>query len=71
MCSHILVFPYPAQGHMLALLDLTHHLATNGLTITILVTPKNLPILSPLLSSSPNIQTLVLPFPPHPTLPLV
>ncbi|KAF5763982.1 putative UDP-glucuronosyl/UDP-glucosyltransferase [Helianthus annuus] len=69
MCSHILVFPYPAQGHMLALLDLTHHLATNGLTITILVTPKNLPILSPLLSSSPNIQTLVLPFPPHPTLP--
>ncbi|KAM0010402.1 putative UDP-glucuronosyl/UDP-glucosyltransferase [Helianthus debilis subsp. tardiflorus] len=69
MGSHILVFPYPAQGHMLALLDLTHHLATNGLTITILVTPKNLPILSPLLSSSPNIQPLVLPFPPHPTLP--
>ncbi|KAM0010401.1 putative UDP-glucuronosyl/UDP-glucosyltransferase [Helianthus debilis subsp. tardiflorus] len=69
MGSHILVFPFPAQGHMLPLLDLTHHLATNGLTITILVTPKNLPILSPLLSSSPNIQPLVLPFPPHPTLP--
>ncbi|KAI3816934.1 hypothetical protein L1987_10719 [Smallanthus sonchifolius] len=67
--SHILVFPYPAQGHMLALLDLTRHLATQGFTITIVVTPKNLSILSPLLSSSPNIQPLVLPFPPHPSLP--
>ncbi|XP_076895941.1 UDP-glycosyltransferase 89A2-like [Bidens hawaiensis] len=67
--SHILVFPFPAQGHMLPLLDLTHYLATHGLTITILVTPKNLPILNPLLDSSPSIQTLVLPFPPHPSLP--
>nr|WFP21568.1 OAUGT11 [Helichrysum umbraculigerum] len=67
--AHILIFPFPAQGHMLPLLDLTHHLATNGLTITILVTPKNLPILNPLLSSSPNIQPLVFPFPPHPRLP--
>ncbi|KAI3730282.1 hypothetical protein L1987_61451 [Smallanthus sonchifolius] len=54
---------------MLALLDLTRHLATHGFTITIVVTPKNLPILTPLLSSSPNIQPLVLPFPPHPSLP--
>ncbi|KAK9064688.1 hypothetical protein SSX86_016070 [Deinandra increscens subsp. villosa] len=67
--SHILVFPFPAQGHIIPLLDLTHHLATHGLTITILVTPKNLPILNPLLSSSPNIHPLVLPFPPHPSLP--
>ncbi|GAB2226514.1 hypothetical protein Drorol1_Dr00022324 [Drosera rotundifolia] len=68
--AHILVFPYPAQGHMLPLLDLTHKLALKGLTITILVTPKNLPILSPLLSPHPSIQTLVLPFPHHPKLPL-
>nr|GEX03136.1 UDP-glycosyltransferase 89A2-like [Tanacetum cinerariifolium] len=67
--AHILVIPYPAQGHMLALLDLTHHLATHGLTITILVTPKNLPLLNPLLASSPSIKTLVLTFPPHPNLP--
>ena len=67
--SHILVFPYPAQGHMLPLLDLTHQLSLRALTITILVTPKNLPTLSPLLSSNPSIQTLVLPFPPHPQLP--
>ncbi|TKY69501.1 UDP-glycosyltransferase 89A2 [Spatholobus suberectus] len=67
---HILVFPYPAQGHILALLDLTHHLALGGLTITIVITPKNLPILNPLLSSHPDtIQPLVLPFPPHPNIP--
>ncbi|KAL7592930.1 hypothetical protein Lser_V15G35437 [Lactuca serriola] len=67
--AHILVFPFPAQGHMLPLLDLTHRLAKNGLTITIVVTPKNLPILNPLLSSFSNIQPLVFTFPPHPSLP--
>ncbi|XP_027361678.1 UDP-glycosyltransferase 89A2-like [Abrus precatorius] len=68
--AHILVFPYPAQGHILALLDLTHHLAMGGLTITIIITPKNLPILTPLLSTHSNkIQTLILPFPSHPNIP--
>ncbi|KAL7184406.1 hypothetical protein ACSBR2_026543 [Camellia fascicularis] len=68
---HILIFPYPAQGHMLPMLDLAHQLALRGITITILVTPKNLPILNPLLSTHhpSSIQTLVLPFPPHPSLP--
>lgn len=68
---HILVFPYPAQGHMLPLLDLTHQLLLRGLTITILVTPKNLPILDPLLSTHPSssLQTLILPFPHHPMIP--
>nr|AIL51398.1 glycosyltransferase [Actinidia deliciosa] len=67
--AHILIFPYPAQGHMLPMLDLTHQLAIRGLTITILVTPKNLQTLDPLLSSHPSIQTLVLPFPHHSSLP--
>ncbi|XP_021286417.1 UDP-glycosyltransferase 89B2 [Herrania umbratica] len=68
--AHVLVFPYPAQGHMIPLLDLTHHLATaSDLTITILVTPKNLPLLTQLLSSHPQIKTLVLPFPPHASIP--
>ncbi|KHN28426.1 UDP-glycosyltransferase 89A2 [Glycine soja] len=67
---HILAFPYPAQGHILPLLDLIHHLALRGLTVTIIITPKNVPILNPLLSSHPNtVQTLVLPFPPHPNIP--
>ncbi|XP_058112454.1 UDP-glycosyltransferase 89B2-like [Magnolia sinica] len=67
--AHILVFPFPAQGHMIPLLDLTHHLTVRGLSITILVTPKNLPILNPLLSQCPSIQTLVLPFPKYPSIP--
>ncbi|PON46417.1 UDP-glucuronosyl/UDP-glucosyltransferase, partial [Parasponia andersonii] len=70
--THILVFPFPAQGHMLPLLDFTHQIATQGqspITITILVTPKNLSLLNPLLSTHPSIQTLVLPFPSHPSIP--
>ncbi|OVA15427.1 UDP-glucuronosyl/UDP-glucosyltransferase [Macleaya cordata] len=67
--AHILVFPYPGQGHMIALLDLAHKLAVRGLTITVLVTPKNLPILNPLLTKNPSTQTLVLPFPAHPEIP--
>ncbi|XP_057751274.1 UDP-glycosyltransferase 89A2-like [Arachis stenosperma] len=68
--THILVFPYPAQGHILALLDLTHNLALRGLSITIIITPNNLPILKPLLTTHPTtIRTLTLPFPSHPTLP--
>ncbi|KVH98489.1 UDP-glycosyltransferase 89B2 [Cynara cardunculus var. scolymus] len=68
--SHILVFPYPAQGHMLSLLDLTHQLAIRGLFITILVTPNNLPTISNLLSAHPTtITALLLPLPPHPSIP--
>ncbi|CAB4293449.1 unnamed protein product [Prunus armeniaca] len=50
---------------------LTHQLALRGLTITILVTPKNLHYLNPILSTHPtSIQTLVLPFPPdQPSIP--
>ncbi|XVF54497.1 hypothetical protein PTKIN_Ptkin05aG0184900 [Pterospermum kingtungense] len=68
--AHVLVFPFPAQGHMIPLLDLTHRLAsTTHLTITILVTPKNLPFLTQLLSSHSHINTLLLPFPPNSSLP--
>lgn len=69
--THILLFPFPAQGHLLPLLDLTHHLSTycNTFNITILITPNNLPLLNPLLSSHPSIQTLILPFPSHPSIP--
>nr|GEW34590.1 UDP-glycosyltransferase 89B2-like [Tanacetum cinerariifolium] len=69
-CDHILVFAFPAQGHMLALLDLPHKLAIRGLFITIVVTPKNVPILTHLLSSHPiTVKTLILPFPGHPSIP--
>ncbi|MQL86022.1 hypothetical protein Taro_018548 [Colocasia esculenta] len=66
---HVLVFPFPAQGHMIPLLDLAHLLSLHGLAVTVLVTPKNVPLLDPLLSRAPTIRTLVLPFPSHPSLP--
>lgn len=67
--SHILIVPYPAQGHMIPLLDFTHLLAIRGIAITILITPKNLPLLNPILTKNPSIQTLILPFPAHPNIP--
>ncbi|XP_075495878.1 UDP-glycosyltransferase 89A2-like [Primulina tabacum] len=67
--AHVLVFPYPAQGHMLPLLDLTYQLSLRNLSITILITPGNLPILTPLLTANPSIQTLILPFPNSPLIP--
>ncbi|EEF47681.1 UDP-glucosyltransferase, putative [Ricinus communis] len=66
---HILIFPYPAQGHTLPLLDLTHQLSLHNLTLTILTTPKNLSTLSPLLSTHSNIRPLIFPLPSHPSLP--
>ncbi|XP_062103877.1 flavonol 7-O-rhamnosyltransferase-like [Humulus lupulus] len=68
--SHILVIPYPAPGHLLPLMELTYQLALHDLAITIVITPKNLPILQPLLSLCPSIQTLILPFPAHPAVPV-
>ncbi|POO03544.1 UDP-glucuronosyl/UDP-glucosyltransferase [Trema orientale] len=67
--THILVIPYPAPGHLLPTMDLANQLAMRGIAITFLVTPKNLPFLQPLLSIHPCIETLVLPFPTHPSIP--
>ncbi|XP_038977242.1 UDP-glycosyltransferase 89B2-like [Phoenix dactylifera] len=67
---HVLVIPYPAQGHMLSLLDLAHLLSSRArLAVTVAVTTKNRPLLDPLLSRSPDVVPLVLPFPDYPALP--
>ncbi|XP_010479583.1 PREDICTED: UDP-glycosyltransferase 89A2-like [Camelina sativa] len=67
---HITVFPYPAQGHFLPLLDLTHQLCLRALTVSVIVTPKNLPYLSSLLSAHPSsVSAVTLPFPHHPLIP--
>ncbi|KAK1407389.1 hypothetical protein QVD17_39004 [Tagetes erecta] len=52
--THILVFPLPPPGHLIPLLDLTHHLLRYGLTVTIVISTVNLPLLNPLLSSHPS-----------------
>ncbi|KAL5818101.1 hypothetical protein ACOSQ3_026479 [Xanthoceras sorbifolium] len=60
---HILVYPFPTSGHIIPLLDLTQRLLSRGLTVTVLVTPDNRPLLDPLVSTHPAscLQTLVLP----------
>ncbi|KAL1196623.1 UDP-glycosyltransferase 89A2 [Cardamine amara subsp. amara] len=66
---HIVVFPFPAQGHLLPLLDLTHQLCLRGVNVSVIVTPGNLTYLSPLLSAHPSsVTSVVFPFPPHPSL---
>uniref|UniRef100_A0A804KJE5 Glycosyltransferase n=1 Tax=Musa acuminata subsp. malaccensis TaxID=214687 RepID=A0A804KJE5_MUSAM len=67
---HALAVPFPASGHMLPLLDLAHLLSARyGFAVTIVVTPKNLPHLSPLLARCPTVAPLVLPFPDNTNLP--
>ncbi|CAN6351661.1 unnamed protein product [Urochloa humidicola] len=67
---HVLVVPFPAQGHMLAHLDLAALLATRGdLSVTVAVTTGNAALLDPLLAACPSIGVVTLPFPSSPFLP--
>ncbi|CAN6355931.1 unnamed protein product [Urochloa humidicola] len=68
---HVLVVPFPAQGHMLALLDLVALLATRGddLSVTVAITAGNTALLEPLLAACPSVGVVTLPFPSSPFLP--
>ena len=67
---HVLVIPFTAQGHALPLLDFAALLAARGLRLTVVTTPANLPLLSPLLAAQPAaVRPLTIPFPSNPSLP--
>ncbi|KAB1212779.1 UDP-glycosyltransferase 89A2 [Morella rubra] len=51
---HILFYPYPTSDHIIPLLNLTQRLLIRGLSVTVLVTPDNLPLLEPYLSTNPS-----------------
>ena len=67
--AHVLAVPYPAQGHMLPLLDLAALLAARGVAVTVAVTAGNAPLLVPLLAACPSVGAVSLPFPSSPLLP--
>ena len=46
--THLLVYPFPSSGHIIPLLDLTDLLLRRGLTVTVVISPTNLPLLDPL-----------------------
>ncbi|CAN6178437.1 unnamed protein product [Urochloa humidicola] len=52
--THVLVVPYPAQGHMQPLLHLASLLAARGLRITVAATPATAHLLAPLLAAHPS-----------------
>ncbi|KAL6646061.1 hypothetical protein ACP70R_017669 [Stipagrostis hirtigluma subsp. patula] len=66
---HVLVVPYPAQSHMISILDLAALLAGRGLGVTVAITVDNAPLLGPLVAACPSVGAVTLPFPSSPFLP--
>ncbi|POO03850.1 UDP-glucuronosyl/UDP-glucosyltransferase [Trema orientale] len=61
--SHIVIFPFMAQGHAIPLLDLSRALSRRGLKVTIITTPSNADTITPYVSKHPNIHLREIPFP--------
>ncbi|KAI4329658.1 hypothetical protein MLD38_028019 [Melastoma candidum] len=63
---HLLVCPFPSSGHLIPILDLTDRLLRRGVTITVVVAPRQRPFLDRLHSTYPSsaFRSLVFPIPP-------
>ncbi|KQK03905.2 hypothetical protein BRADI_2g10570v3 [Brachypodium distachyon] len=68
---HVLVVPYPGQGHTIPILDLAGLLTARGLRLTVVATPATAPLLGSFLAAHPGgaVRALTLPFPSHPAFP--
>ncbi|KAJ8758797.1 hypothetical protein K2173_000518 [Erythroxylum novogranatense] len=73
MCSqsrtHVVMFPFMAQGHTLPLLDLAKAFSFKQIKVTIITTPSNATSISSNLDCSSNICLTELPFPSMDELP--
>ncbi|CAJ1978648.1 unnamed protein product, partial [Sphenostylis stenocarpa] len=54
-------YPFPSSGHAIPLLDFAKALVSRDVQVTVLVTPRNLPLV--LTNFSPLLQTHLLPSP--------
>ncbi|KAK3411180.1 hypothetical protein EUGRSUZ_J03157 [Eucalyptus grandis] len=54
-CAHVVVFPHMAHGHTLPSIDICNALASLGVKVTIITTPKNAPLI---LSKFPRVPEL-------------
>ena len=60
--SHVVVFPFMAQGHTIPLLDIAKAFANRDLKVTIITTPSNAPFISSKTSYHPNISSSIILF---------
>ncbi|XP_077236761.1 UDP-glucose flavonoid 3-O-glucosyltransferase 7-like [Tasmannia lanceolata] len=63
MVSHVVIFPFPAKGHTIPLLDLTKTLSNRGLKVTIITTPSNSPFILQTIKNHSQVHVIELEFP--------
>ncbi|KAH9319687.1 hypothetical protein KI387_021456 [Taxus chinensis] len=60
---HVLMFPWLAHGHFSAFAGLSTRLADQGIEVSFLTTPLNIPRIKPMLANHEKIKLLEMPFP--------
>lgn len=60
--SHVVVFPYMAQGHTIPLLDIAKAFTNRVLKVTLITTPSNAPFIFLKTSKHPSISLSIIPF---------
>ncbi|XP_057985429.1 probable UDP-glucosyl transferase 73B6 [Hevea brasiliensis] len=61
--THIVIFPFMAQGHTLPLLDLSKALSRHQIRVSIITTPGNAKSISNYIASYPHVYVIEIPFP--------